>query len=159
MKKEKDTTRNQAEDLVTATYTFEMNFASGGYGSYTENVLSIIPKFFEILDYYKKGVLIFSENSKIISLFYNYCVCNNLHPFHLYYPQKLILEIISKIKLDTLNFEKLIDFQKDVLQKVQYPNLCVYDSEFVKDHEVWIEYEYKDESKEKKFIKIDFVNL
>jgi hypothetical protein len=141
------------EIKIINNVTLDLNFAIFGYASYAENIISkIIPEFFEIIN--DCDIIIFSKNSKIKRLFYNY---NVIERDFLYYPKTLFMLFLNSIRgLDLLN-DKVTELIKIIKKsKEKMPQYIMIDSGDldVGDYQVYARIKKAKDN----FIKIDFIN-
>jgi len=147
------------EIKIINNVTLDLNFSAFGYASYAENIISnIIPKFFEIID--DCDIVVFSKNSKIKRLFYNYNVIEG-NSAYLYYPKTLFMLFLNNI-LNNIN--RLYSLNDDIINiikilkenKEKMPQYIMIDSGDldVEDHQIYA----RIKNAKNNFIKIDFTN-
>jgi hypothetical protein len=113
---------------------FDLDFAACGFESFKMNMINVIPKFFEVVDKIPSKTLILSYNSRISSLFFNYCLFKDIPGKVLYYPQTLILYLTEVLKRNSIN----TIYTKDKMVTIKYPHTICFDSKTtVKDDEIW----------------------
>lgn len=140
---------------------FDLDFAACGFESFKMNMINVIPKFFEVVDKTPSKNLILSNNSKISSLFFNYCLFKNSPGKALYYPQTLILFLTDILAKDIINYKVLNDIQKNSMTTIRYPHTICFDAEdTVKNDEIWFLHSQNNFSKQNHtFTVIKFLNF